>query len=73
MQQENNHRKIGKSLDLISNYLIQQELLKQKAIWSAFGMDYEAEKAKQEVIWKQFQARKKKRKKLPLKKMASKK
>jgi len=70
MQQENNRCKIGKSLDLLSNYLVQQELVKQKAIWLAFGMDYEAEKAKQEVIWKQFQARKKKRKKLPLKKMA---
>ena len=54
---------MGKSsettVSLLRRYFGEYELPKQKLIWRAFGVDYEAEKAKQTAIWKEFQARQK--------------
>jgi uncharacterized protein YihD (DUF1040 family) len=53
MQQEGQ----SKIINLLSGYFGRYELRKQKAVWLSFGVDYEAEKAKQEAIWQQFQAK----------------
>lgn len=53
MQQEGQ----SKIISLLSGYFGRYELRKQKAVWLSFGIDYEAEKAKQEAIWQQFQAK----------------
>lgn len=42
---------------LLSRFFGRHELRKQRAVWMAFGVNYEAEKAKQEAIWRQFQRR----------------
>ena len=48
-------------INLLSGYFGRYELQKQKAVWHCFGMDYEAEKAKQEAIWQQFQEKRQKK------------
>lgn len=44
-------------IHLLSRFFGRHELRKQRAVWMAFGVNYEAEKAKQEAIWRQFQRR----------------
>ena len=44
-------------VDLLKRYFRRYELRKQRAVWLAFGVDYEKEK--QEAIWKQFQEKRK--------------
>jgi len=48
-------------INLLSGYFGSYELKKQKAVWRCFGVDYEAEKAKQEAIWQQFQEKRRKK------------
>ena len=50
-------------MSLLKRYFRRFELRKQRAVWLAFGVDYEAEKAKQEAIWKEFQKKRRKLKK----------
>ena len=49
-------------IGLLKRYFRRFELRKQKAVWLAFGVDYEAEKEKQEAIWQQFQEKQRRRK-----------
>jgi len=45
---------MGSVIDLFRRFRKRDELVKQKAIWLTFGLDYEAEKEKQEEIWRHF-------------------
>ena len=45
-------------LDLITKTRHKRQLQTQKAIWKTFGVDYEAEKRKQEEIYAALQKRK---------------
>ena len=49
-------------ISLLKRYFRRFELPKQRAVWLAFGVDYEKEKEKQEAIWKQFQEKRKRKK-----------
>jgi hypothetical protein len=45
---------MGSVIDLFRRFRKRDELVKQKAIWLTFGLDYEAEKEKLEEIWRHF-------------------
>ena len=45
-------------LDLLSKTRRKRQLETQKAVWKTFGVDYEAEKRKQEEIYAALQKRK---------------
>ena len=45
-------------LDLIAKTRHKRQLQTQKAVWKTFGVDYEAEKRKQEEIYAALQRRK---------------
>ena len=45
-------------LDLIAKTRHKRQLATQKAVWKTFGVDYEAEKRKQEEIYNALQKRK---------------
>jgi hypothetical protein len=47
-------------LDLLSKTRRRRELETQQAVWKTFGVDYEAEKAKQHEIWNALQRKRQK-------------
>jgi len=51
----------SKIINLLSGYFGRYELRKQKAVWLSFGVDYEAERAKQEAIWQAFHEKQRKK------------
>ena len=48
------------AVDLLAKALRRRELETQRAVWKTFGVDYEAEKAKQQEIWNQLQRKREK-------------
>jgi len=48
------------AVDLLAKSHRSRELVKQRAVWKTFGVDYEAEKAKQQEIWNQLQRKREK-------------
>ena len=53
----------GSALDLLTKHLRRRELETHKAVLRTFGVDYEAEKQKQEAIYAALQKRKGRRSK----------
>jgi len=48
------------AVDLLAKSLRRRELETQKAVWKTFGVNYEAEKAKQQAIWNELQRKREK-------------
>jgi len=48
-------------INLLAKALRHRELETQKAVWKTFGVDYEAEKAKQEEIWRTLKEKQRKK------------